>query len=327
MSFAKAQDLLRLAKIAGARRGGVCLDEICEEFGVSHRTAQRMTDALEATFAGVEISERDDRRRCWRISDPKNVKLQPRPEATIEALEIAIRLAGEENRSRHRDALLDLRDDLISRLPRKEAFRTEADVEAVLGSLGHVMRPGPRVPLASNIIDAIIEGLRGPFRMQITYGSASSEPRKIEPHGLLMGPRSYLVARQPERGDGYRNFRIDRIARADCLPESFEFQRGFSLSEYSAQAFGAYHDEKQFGEVVWRFAPNAADRAAEFQFHPQQSVERQADDSLIVRFRAAGWLEMAWFLYQWGDAVEVLTPDALRGLTAGHRRSDFEAFP
>jgi predicted DNA-binding transcriptional regulator YafY len=42
---------------------------------------------------------------------------------------------------------------------------------------------------------------------------------------------------------------------------------------------------------------------------------------------ASGWLEMAWHLYQWGDAVEVLAPEALRRMVEGHRRSDFEALP
>ena len=50
MSFAKAQDLLRLAEMAVSRRGGVSLEDICGEFDVSHRTAQRMTEALDASF-------------------------------------------------------------------------------------------------------------------------------------------------------------------------------------------------------------------------------------------------------------------------------------
>lgn len=327
MSFAKAQDLLRLAQIAAARRGGICLEEIGSEFGVSHRTAQRMTDALEATFANVTIEEREDRRRYWRVADPQLVRLQPRPEATVEALEIAIRTAREENRSRHVDALNDLRDGLIARLPPKDAYRTEADVEAVLGALGHVMRPGPRVLLAPKIIDSVIEGLRGPFRLRIVYGAPGAQPRTIEPHGLLLGPRSYLVARQPDRGEDFLNFRMDRIVKADCLDESFAFQKDFSLGEYAARAFGAYQDASQFGEVVWRFTPEAAARAAEFLFHPSQTLEYEDDGSLIVRFHAAGWLEMAWFLYQWGDAVEVLEPSELRNMTAGYRRSDFEALP
>ena len=53
MSFSKAQDLLRLAQMAASRRAGVSLEDICVEFGVSHRTAQRMTEALDAAFANV----------------------------------------------------------------------------------------------------------------------------------------------------------------------------------------------------------------------------------------------------------------------------------
>ena len=124
-----------------------------------------------------------------------------------------------------------------------------------------------------------------------------------------------------------RNFRIDLIHEAETLNESFALQDGFTIAEYAAQAFGVWQDPAQYGEVVWRFAPGAAGRAAGFRFHPQQVLEPQADGSLIVRFHAAGWLEMAWHLYQWGDKVEVMAPQALRDMVEGHRRSDFAAMP
>ena len=95
----------------------------------------------------------------------------------------------------------------------------------------------------------------------------------------------------------------------------------------STTSIGAYQDASQFGEVVWHFTPEAAVRAAESRFHPTQTLEHEDDGSLIVRFHAAGWLEMAWFLYQWGDAVEGLAPQKLRDMTAGYRRSEFEALP
>jgi predicted DNA-binding transcriptional regulator YafY len=53
----------------------------------------------------------------------------------------------------------------------------------------------------------------------------------------------------------------------------------------------------------------------------------QDDGSLIVRFHAAGWLEMAWFLYQWGDKVEVLAPEGLRDYVHPWRRSDLDGMP
>jgi len=79
--------------------------------------------------------------------------------------------------------------------------------------------------------------------------------------------------------------------------------------------------------VIWRFAPEAAERAAEFRFHPTQVLELQDDGSLIVRFKAAGWLEMAWHLYQWGDKVEVIAPAGPRALVEGYQRPDFDALP
>ena len=327
MTFAKANDLLRLAQLAASRRLGISLEEISQEFGISHRTAQRMTSALEDNFANVVVVEDDDRRRRWRIQSPIPERLQPRQENTIEALEIAARAARDENRLRHARALEDLRDSLITRLSPRDALRSEADAEAVLSALGQVARPGPKVAMKPEVTDVLIEALRGPFKMRIVYGETDAETRTVEPHGLLLGLRSYLVARQADRGENLRHFRLDRIHRAECLDESFPIQSGFSLNDHAAQAFGAYQDPAQYGEIVWRFLPEAASRAAEFQFHPNQSAEYRDDGSLIVRFKAAGWLEMAWHLYQWGDKVEVLEPAGLRALVEGHARADFPALP
>ncbi|WP_444429474.1 hypothetical protein ACTTAM_12185 [Rhodobacter capsulatus] len=93
MSFSKAQDLIRLAQMAAARRTGVSLDEIVEEFSISHRTAQRMTQALETTFANVTAEDGEDRKRRWRIDPGALDRLQLRPETAIEALDIAGREA------------------------------------------------------------------------------------------------------------------------------------------------------------------------------------------------------------------------------------------
>src|SRR3546814_7951171 len=111
--------------------------------------------------------------------------------------------------------------------------------------------------------------------------------RVVEPHGLLLGHRSYLVARQPARGEDMLNFRMDLIHSAQTLDESFSLSPGFSLADYAARSFGVYQDPEQYSEVVWRFAPAAAGRAAEFCFHPKQIAEPQDDGSLIVRFHAS----------------------------------------
>jgi predicted DNA-binding transcriptional regulator YafY len=43
-------------------------------------------------------------------------------------------------------------------------------------------------------------------------------------------------------------------------------------------------------------------------------MERDADGSLIVRFRAGGVQEMCWHLFTWGTVVQIVAPDTLRVL-------------
>ena len=223
-------------------------------------------------------------------------RLLPQQDTAVKAMEIAGRTAQADDSLRHASALADVRDGLLARLASKDAARTEADAEAVLTAMGSVTRPGPRVNLAPKVLDAVIEALRGPFRLQLRYGEPDAPERVIEPHDLLLGHRSYRVARQPSRGDTILSFRMDRINTAEALDESFAFALGFWLEDYAARAFGMYQNPAQFGEVICRFAPRIAARAGEFRFHPTQVLDLQDDGSPMVKFHAAGRLEMAWHL-------------------------------
>jgi predicted DNA-binding transcriptional regulator YafY len=92
-----------------------------------------------------------------------------------------------------------------------------------------------------------------------------------------------------------------------------------NLEDFASRSFCLFQGAAL--EVVWRFVPEAADGAAEFGFHPWQKSDRQPDLFLVVRFSAAGDLEMAWHLCAWDDKVEVLTPPALAAMVATHRVS------
>lgn len=65
-------------------------------------------------------------------------------------------------------------------------------------------------------------------------------------------------------------------------------------------------------DVVLRFAPEAADDAAHWVFHPSQVLEREVAGALTVRFRAGGMQEVCWHLFTWGTTVTVMTPVELR---------------
>ena len=325
IAFSKAIDLLRLADLAMSRHRGVTLDDIAETFEVSHRTAQRMAQALSQAFLhAVEVTEDADRRRRWRMRETPLARLRLGGAEELEALELAAARLRAEGDALQAVRIESLRDRLLAALPSTDARRAEADAEAMLEAHGNAARPGPFVAIDVPTAEVVAQALRGPFRLRFRY---MGELRLVEPYGILLGARRYLVARQQGKGPRLRHFRFDRIEDAEATEEWFARDADFSLADHAARAFGSFQDDDQYGEVVWQFAPEAADHAAEWQFHPRQSVTRLPDGSLEVRFAASGWLEMAWHLYQWGNSVEVIAPKELRDLVASWQRDDFDALP
>ena len=331
MSYAKAADLLRVAEMAMSRYDGIALQDITEEFQCDHRTAQRMMRSFETVFTQVDIREDKDRRRRWHLPrhDPRWLQAQGIRDSELAALEMAIKRAERDGVPDEGQRLKILRDRLLSAMPTSHARRTEADAEALLEAQGFASRPGPRVVSDQRTLGVLTEALRAPFRVEITYLSPDRKKTKrlLEPYGLLLGIRRYLVARSVNGDDSMRRFRLDRICEARITGQGFTRDPEFDLARFSARAFGSFYSDGEYGPVTWRFSPDAAPVARQFIFHPEQEMVDNSDGSLDVQFSAAGHMEMAWYLYQWGDQVEVLAPEALRDMIAAYRRSDFPALP
>ncbi|WIA54156.1 WYL domain-containing protein [Sphingobium sp. WTD-1] len=330
MAFSKAQELLRLAMLATGRRG-VTLEDIQEEFSCSERTAQRMTFALQAAFPQTDYAIGDDRRARWNIPARAIAPLlTPSSEELVALAEAIVQLdhAGMPKEAAHARSL---ERKVRALIPPDKGTKLDVDKEAILEALGHAARPGPQPAADKDVVEAIYEALKGPNLLRISYRKRDEdEPseRIVAPHGLLLGVRRYLVARDTGKGReaNLRHYRVEEIYEAEMLAGSFEIDAGFNLKRHAEKGFGSYESEREFGEVVWRFTPDAAAHARRFVFHPTQSTEEGEDGSLTVSFMASGFLEMTWHLYQWGDAVEVLAPPRLREMVHEYRRV-FPALP
>ncbi|MBP1870739.1 WYL domain-containing protein [Agrobacterium sp. CR_3] len=329
MSFAKAQELLKLAMMA-TRRSGVSLEEIVEEWGCSHRTAQRMMEALQAAFPQTESEDGEDRKRRWRIHAKAIAPLLTPSAEELAAIATAISELEAQHMTAEAAMLRQLQSKVRALLPPGAGTRLAVDEEALLEALGHAARPGPRPAISSEVDAAISEALKGPFLLRIVYRKRTQDKpseRVVAPHGLLLGVRRYLVARDmAKKGGGLQHYRVEEIYSAEVLGESFELDPGFSIRAHAEKGFGSYESAAEHGDVVWRFSPDAAPHARRFVFHPTQTVEEEANGSLLVRFRASGHLEMCWHLYSWGKSVEVLQPARLREMVHGHQR-EFDALP
>lgn len=331
MSFIKAEQLLTLATMAVGRHMGVSLEEITAAFGVTKRTAQRMIQALERQFPDVEVSFADGGRKYWRLPQAALRDLLTLTPEELAAFDLALQVLRMNGQTEESTTLSSLRDKVLALVPRSKATRLETDHEALLEAQGFVARPGPRPRRDPEVSAAITEAIKACRLLDIEYASGGSKKvshRLVEPYGILTGLRRYLVAqaagKNPKR---LQLFRIDAIRSAAVQNESFARDASFNLQAFAQRSFGVFQNEAEYGEVVWRFTPDAAENARNFEFHPDQTFEEQPDGSLLVHFRAAGLLEMAWHLYAWGNKVEVVAPIRLKELVQGYQRDDFGALP
>jgi len=330
MSMEKNGDLLDLARMVAASHGGVTLDQICERFGIKHRTAQRWKDRLVAFFPDVEeVAGCDgDRRHRWRMRKPPDGGFADVSADQLAAIDMAVAALGPD--TREAVELRGLADEVRSRLPRDKLARLEPDHDALLAAQGLVARPGPRPKVDAAVEAALARALKGSLKVTFDYASeneVAATMRRVIPLGLLSGLRRYLVALPEEPEGKVRTYRLDKVAGLVVLNEAYVRPADFDLQTFAKRGFGAFFSDREYGEVVWRFSPAAAERARGYCFHPDQRIEEGDDGWLTVRFLACGHLEMCWHLYSWGDKVEVIEPKALRDMVAGHRRGDFAGMP
>jgi predicted DNA-binding transcriptional regulator YafY len=331
MSFEKAQQLLDLATFVAARRVGVTLDDVGERFGISRRTAQRIMHALEAQFPDTESGFDEDGHKRWRLQTGALRDLLTLTSDELAALDLSIELLEQSAQGVEASELRRLREKILALVPRNKIARVETDHEALLEAQGLASRPGPVARIAPEIASTISTALKSSERLRIIYhsrGSAKPTARVVEPYGVLIGIRRYLVAKPKADPEGpLRYYVAERIQKAELTGENFIRDPAFDIDQHAQKAFGAFQNDAEYGEVIWKFKPDVASHARAFLFHPAQVLEDLPDGSLIVRFNASGHLEMCWHLYMWGDQVEVLAPEILKKMVEPYQRSDFHALP
>jgi predicted DNA-binding transcriptional regulator YafY len=314
--YANAERLLQLALMMQGTRPGVSLADIQGEFNVGRRTAERMRDAVMRLFPQAEEAPGGDPFKRWRIPVGVLNRLVGFEANELVELELAaerLRAEGLEPRAQTMDAL---RAKLIGLMSATASARVGPDLEALLEAEGHAMRPGPRPVIGDDLLKTLREALLACAVVRLQYRKRTTRRNtvvELEPHGLLFGQRHYLVA-FPADGpaDVPKLYALSNVESAAPTGAFFTRRPDFDLRAYAARSFGVFQEAQV--EAVWVFSGTAAADAREHHFHATEKKQDLPDGSLEVRFTAGGLLEMAWHLFTWGPAVNVVRPPALRKL-------------
>ncbi len=302
--------VLALARELAASAEGLTLDEMASVVHASRRSAERMRDAVEAAFGALDRIE-DGRKVRFRLAARSlgNFAAAPTAEELAE-LETAARALEAGGNGSRAASLRALRSKIGASLREADRRRLSVDVEAQLRAEAFACAVGPRPFADPAILGHLREALLAGVEITFDYGDPPRW-RKVVPYGLLFGSRAYLVARAAHRDEPVL-FRLDAIHDPKLLDEPGAPPADFDLRAYAERSFGVFQEAPE--EVVLRFAPSAAPDARAFLFHPTQRLTDEPGGSLVVRFRAGGFLEMAHHLMTWGPDVTILAPQALKDL-------------
>ena len=134
-------------------------------------------------------------------------------------------------------------------------------------------------------------------------------PYFIEPYPI--GQTTHVIGFREPPGK-LRTFKIERIERAELLPERYAIPDDFDPREILRDAWGIWFTDKKPVEVTLRFHPRVANRVLETVWHPSQQTAYDEQGWLVWRARVAEPQEMLPWIRGWGADVEVLTPKDLR---------------
>ncbi len=146
-------------------------------------------------------------------------------------------------------------------------------------------------------------GYRPPKRKRASY--------LVDPYTLLFFKNALYLGGYAHNRQELRLFAIERIASLKLLPERFEVPEDYSAAQLTGAAFGLIDDgARQLVEL--QFDKEIAHLIRERIWHPQQQLENGPDDSLILRFQAAGDKEILAWINSFIPYVRVLGPDSLK---------------
>lgn len=276
-------------------RGRVTAAEVAEELEVSVATARRDLEAL--STAGIPVYPQPGRGGGWSLVGGARTDLSGLTAAEAQALFL---LAGPAAAVAP-DVKAALRK-LVRALP--DTFRADAQAAADAVVLDPA-RWGERSRDRSPVVELLQRAVVSRRKVRFTYAARGREraERTVDPWGLVAKDEIWYVIAGTERGQ--RTYRVDRIADAVVLAETFERPADFDLSSAWDEVVTEVEQRRSLVSatvlVAARFVFVLRDQ---FGRHCEV-LDSLPDGRVRVRLAAPVPLMIAQVLAGWGAMIEV----------------------
>ena len=297
----KANQIIELLILLQTSYRGLTIDEIAEKFECTRRSAERMKALIVKNFPNKieEVENQTDRKKRWRLKKGSVnylINLTPQDFANLEICKDSLTNSTQKNEIQK----------LIEKLKILDSNKTHnLDIEATLEAQGYAVRQGFKENISSEILGKINEAILCQKQIKFRY---YNEEKIVNPYGLLIGEKIYLIARFDNNDKNY-TFRLSKIEQIQITNNYFDRDESFDIKEFSQKSFGVFQDDEM--EVKLEFKKSAHE-VLEYNFHPTQKIEELENGNFEVTFTASGQYEIITELLKWRDSVKIISPKKLK---------------
>lgn len=303
-------------RVLSSRRGGVYVEDLVAQLGVSQKTVRRDLHRLrDVGFPLAKTNERHGRAR-WSL-DGETITATGLSFDEAFALVLATRtlgsLAGTEIGTAADSAVAKLRSGLS---------------ESVIDYCDRLARLITNIPFRdvdygnkAEIFETILLSHEESVNVFIGYRSRrATEPFSypISPYAIRHYQNSIYVIGFSEQHDAVRCFKLDRISEAEQTSVPFTIPPDFDVDQHLSPAFGIQTGTPV--QVILKIAPTAARPMAESKWHPTQTNDFQPDGSLRLAVQVAITPELKSWILSIGPEAKVLSPRSLADAVAEQAR-------
>ncbi len=222
--FEQAENLVRLCMLMQANAEGISLQDICDEFSVERRTAERMRDSVLRLFPQVE-EVIEGRSKRWRMPPMALGRLNDVNLDELSALNRGTELALARGDHNIAEQLKHLQSKLRANINRRSQLRMEPDLVALLEADFVELRPGPREKIPDLLLGILRNAIISSNLIQVDHINRATGVLKtaieLGPLGLLMGNgRQYLVAWN-KKHDNIRHYALSGLENVKPLNLAF----------------------------------------------------------------------------------------------------------
>lgn len=308
-------DAIRMARLVWGlleRPRGWSFAAITDELGVSERTLMRYVAACRRDLVDAEerpLIEAISRggRRLLRLADGAQ-----RPDSTaFQVLSFYFALAVFQflDGTVIKDGIDDLWERFTLTVP--EAHRPRlADFQHKFFAISYAVKD---YRAFDDQLDAIVQCLVYQHKLRIDYAGllGGGKTHDFEPYTLLMYRGGLYVLGRSHRGKKIVTLAVERIRRAERLPERFEYPKRYSPQQHTEGIFGIIEGPETAVDLLLMNAQTEAYLRARL-IHPTQRFQRRPDGTTVLSIKVRGTEELKNWILGFGAYVQVLHPPHLR---------------